>query len=62
MGICSPLASEVLVCLGSELPFARAAHHLQDILGVQVHAAPARRATLAAGIRSLEVQTQQAQP
>lgn len=57
-----PHASEALVCLGSELPFARAARHLQDILGVQVHAATARRATLAAGIRSLEVQTQQAQP
>lgn len=57
-----PHASEVLVRLGSELPFARAARHLQEILGVQVHAATARRATLAAGRRSLAVQTQQAQP
>lgn len=57
-----PHASEALVRLGSELPFARAARHLQEILGVQVHAATARRATLAAATRSLEVQTQQAQP
>ncbi len=48
--------------LGSELPFERVAMHLAEILGVEVHAASVRRHTLAAGQRTLEVQTEQAQP
>lgn len=57
-----PHAYQVLVRLSSELPFARAARHLQEILGVQVHASTARRFTLAVGKRSLEMQTRQAAP
>jgi hypothetical protein len=57
-----PHAQETLVSLGSELPFGRAAKHLQRMLGVVVPASTARRHTLAAGQRLLEVQNQQAQP
>lgn len=57
-----PHAYEVLVRLSSELPFARAAKHVEEMLGVLVHAATARRYTLAVGKRSLEVQTLQAKP
>ncbi|HEY6407099.1 MAG TPA: hypothetical protein VIY29_06515 [Ktedonobacteraceae bacterium] len=57
-----PHAQEALVRLGSELPFGRVAEHLEGILGVVVHASTARRQTLAAGQRVLEVQNEQAQP
>lgn len=57
-----PHAQEALVRLGSELPFARAAQHLEGLLGVRVHGATVRRHTLAAGQRTLEVQTEQALP
>ncbi len=57
-----PHAAEALVRLGSELPFERVARHLAEILGVEVHGATVRRHTLAAGQRTLEVQTEQAQP
>lgn len=57
-----PHAQDALVRLGSELPFGRAAEHLKGMLGVVVHAATARRHTLAAGQRVLEVQTKQAHP
>jgi len=57
-----PHAQEALVSLGSELPFGRAADHLERMLGVVTHASTARRHTLAAGQRVLEVQNQQAQP
>ena len=57
-----PHAQEALVRLGSELPFGRVAEHVERILGVVVHASTARRQTLAAGQRVLEVQNEQAQP
>ena len=57
-----PHAAQALVRLGSELPFGRAATHLAEILGVEVHGATVRRHTLAAGQRTLAVQTEQAQP
>lgn len=57
-----PHASEVLVRLSSEVPFTHASKHLQQMLGVSVHAATARRRTLAVGKRCLQVQTQQAEP
>jgi hypothetical protein len=57
-----PHAQEALVRLGSELPFGRAAEHLEEILGVVVHASTARRHTLAVGQRVLEIQDEQAQP
>jgi hypothetical protein len=57
-----PHAEEALVRLASELPFGRVAEHLQEMLGVVVHAATVRRHTLATGQRSLEVQMEQAQP
>jgi hypothetical protein len=57
-----PHAQEALVRLGSELPFGRVAEHLEGILGVVVHAATARRQTLAAGQRVLQVHNEQAKP
>jgi len=57
-----PHAQEALVRLGSELPFGRVAEHLEGILGVVVHASTARRHSLEAGQRVLEVQNEQAQP
>jgi hypothetical protein len=57
-----PHAQEALVRLGSELPFGRAVNHLEEILGVVVHASTARRHTLAVGQRVLEIQNEQAQP
>lgn len=57
-----PHAQEALVSLGSELPFGRVAEHLERMLGVVVHASTARRQTLAAGQRVLELQNEQAQP
>jgi hypothetical protein len=57
-----PHAQETLVRLSSELPFERVAQHLERTLGVVVHASTARRQTLAAGQRMLEVQNKQAQP
>jgi len=57
-----PHAQDTLVRLSSELPFRRAATHLEQTLGVVVHASTARRQTLAVGQRMLEVQNTQAQP
>ena len=57
-----PHAQKMLVRLSSELPLARACQDLQEMAGVVVHRATARRHTLAVGKRCLEVQTQQAQP
>jgi hypothetical protein len=57
-----PHAQDTLVRLSSELPFRRAATHLEQTLGVVVHASTARRQTLAVGQRMLEVQNRQAQP
>jgi hypothetical protein len=41
---------------------ARAATHVEEILGVQVHTSTARRYTLAIGQRMLEIQNEQAKP
>jgi hypothetical protein len=57
-----PHAQDTLVSLSSELPFRRAAAHLERTLGVVVHASTARRQTLAVGQRMLEGQNRQAQP
>lgn len=57
-----PHAQDTLVRLSSELPFRRAVKHLEQTLGVVVHASTARRQTLAVGQRMLEVQNTQAQP
>ncbi|MDQ6662592.1 MAG: hypothetical protein M3Z24_16710 [Chloroflexota bacterium] len=57
-----PHAQDVLVCLGSDLPFAKAPKHLEKMQGIVVHRATACRSTEAVGKRSLEVQTQQAEP
>jgi hypothetical protein len=57
-----PHAQETLVRLSSELPFGRAANHVEEILGVRVHASTARRHTLAVGQRVLEMQNEQAKP
>lgn len=57
-----PHAQEALVRLGSELPFGRAVTHVEEMLGVRVHASTARRHTLAIGQRMLETQNEQAKP
>jgi hypothetical protein len=57
-----PHAQEALVRLSSELPFGRAVKHVEEILGVRVHASTARRYTLAVGQRMLETQNEQAKP
>jgi hypothetical protein len=57
-----PHTQEALVCLGSELPFGRVVDHLEEILGVRVHASTARRHTLAVGQRVLETPNEQAKP
>ena len=57
-----PHAQQTLVSMSSELPFGRAVKHLERTLGVVVHAATARRQTLAVGQRMLEGQNTQAQP
>jgi hypothetical protein len=57
-----PHAHETLVSMSSELPFGRAVKHLERTLGVVVHASTARRHSLEAGQRMLEVQNTQAQP
>jgi hypothetical protein len=57
-----PHAQETLVRLSSELPFGRAVKHVEEVLGVRVHASTARRHTLAVGQRVLEIQNEQAQP
>jgi hypothetical protein len=57
-----PHAQDTLVRMSSELPFERAATHLERTMGVVVHASTARRQTLAVGQRMLEEQNRQAQP
>ncbi len=57
-----PHAQQTLVSMSSELPFGRAAKHLERTLGVVVHASTARRQTLAVGQRILEGENTQAQP
>jgi len=57
-----PHAQNTLVRMSSELPFRRAVSHLEQTLGVVVHASTARRQTLAVGQRMLEVQNRQAPP
>ncbi len=57
-----PHAQEALVRLGSELPFGCAVTHVEEMLGVRVHASTARRYTLAVGQRVLETQHEQAKP
>src|SRR5437764_12249432 len=51
----TPRAEETLVRLASWMPFASAQELLQDLLGVRVSKATARRATLATGEAALSV-------
>jgi hypothetical protein len=51
----TPRAEETLARLASWMPYARAQELLEDLVGVQVSKATARRTTLAAGTAALEV-------
>src|SRR6184192_4100578 len=51
----TPRAEETLVRLASWMPFAQAQELLEDLLGVRVSKATARRATLATGEAQLSV-------
>jgi len=51
----TPRGEEVLARLASWMPFAQARELLQEVLGIQVSKATARRATLQAGQAGLKV-------
>ena len=51
----TPRAEETLVRLASWMPFAQAQELLEDLVGIQVSKATARRATLATGEAQLSV-------